>query len=123
MSKKIPAGDGNGRSILSDDPLLRRLHGEGIGRDILVFGDLILDCGDKEVLLTHQEAKILELFLRHPAGRVFTRKEIYEYAWGSGHPVGEKAVNVHISNLRKKLKEVCGSDCIETVWGVGFRIM
>ncbi len=97
MSKKIPAGDGNGRSILSDDPLLRRLHGEGIGRDILVFGDLILDAdhltvasGDKEVLLTHQEAKILELFLRHPAGRVFTRKEIYEYAWGSGHPVGEK---------------------------------
>lgn len=71
--------------------------------------------------LTKQEFKILELLLSNPE-RAFTKQNIYDYAWEE-HYIGEdKTINVHVSNIRKKLKAVSEVEYIETVWGIGFRL-
>lgn len=71
--------------------------------------------------LTRQEFKILELLLLHP-GKVFSKQDIYDYAWDDIYLGEDKTINVHISNIRKKLKAVTDEEYIETVWGIGFRL-
>lgn len=75
----------------------------------------------QELDLTRQEFRILELLLSHP-DRVFTKQDIYDYAWDDLYMGEDKTINVHISNIRKKLKALSDQDYIETVWGVGFRL-
>lgn len=109
---------------------MRRLSEEETNKNSLRYKDLLLDpdhytvtvCG-REVSLTRQEFKILELMLKSPPGRVFSKKKFYEQAWETVYLGEDKTINVHISNIRKKLKEVSGADYIETVWGVGFRLL
>ena len=71
----------------------------------------------KDVALTHLEFEILLLFLKN-IGRVFTRDDILNLAWGYDFVGDEKGVNFHIMNLRRKLDV----DYIETVRGVGYKI-
>ncbi len=75
----------------------------------------------KPLSLTRQEFRILELLLSHP-DRVFSKQEIYDYAWEDIYLGEDKTINVHISNIRKKLKAVTEQEYIETVWGIGFRL-
>ena len=77
-------------------------------------------CG-KPVELTRQEFKILELLLKYP-NKVFSKQDIYDYAWDDIYIGEDKTINVHISNIRKKLKTVTEDEYIETVWGIGFRL-
>lgn len=71
--------------------------------------------------LTRQEFSILELFLTNPA-RVFSKEDIFEYAW-EDYYVGEtKTLDVHISNIRKKIRKITPEEYIETVWGIGYRL-
>ena len=71
--------------------------------------------------ITKQEFAILELLLEHPK-QVFSKEEIFEYAWDE-HYMGEtKTLDVHISNIRKKIKQVTSDEYIETVWGIGYRL-
>lgn len=77
-------------------------------------------CG-KPVELTRQEFKILELLLKYP-NKVFSKQDIYDYAWDDIYIGEDKTINVHISNIRKKLKAVTEAEYIETVWGIGFRL-
>ena len=72
---------------------------------------------DRVILLTRHEYKIVELLMSHPK-QAFTKKEIYEYAWEDFYAADDKTINVHISNIRNKCKE----DCIETIWGIGFKL-
>ncbi|WP_416199140.1 MAG: DNA-binding response regulator, OmpR family, contains REC and winged-helix (WHTH) domain [Sporanaerobacter sp.] len=74
-----------------------------------------------EVDLTPQEFKILELLLSFP-NRVFSKQDIYDFAWDEYFEGEDKTVNVHISNIRKKFKEYSDEEYIETVWGIGFRL-
>ena len=71
--------------------------------------------------ITRQEFSILELFLRHPK-KVFSKEEIFEYAWEEPYMGETKTLDVHISNIRKKIKEVTEKEYIETVWGIGYRL-
>ncbi len=73
------------------------------------------------VPLTRHEFLILELLMGSP-GRVFTKQMIYEYAWGEEYLAEDKTINVHISNIRSKLKESGTDTYIRTVWGVGFKL-
>lgn len=73
------------------------------------------------VELTRHEFKILELLARHPK-RVFTKQMIYEYAWEEEYFVEDKTINVHISNIRSKLKQSGTEEYIQTVWGMGFKL-
>lgn len=74
-----------------------------------------------EIMLTKQEFKIMELLLSHPQ-RVFSKQDIYNYAWDDIYMGEDKTINVHISNIRKKIKTITDTEYIETVWGIGFRL-
>lgn len=94
----------------------------------LTYKDLVLTpetfsltCQGRPVELTRQEFRILELLLSHP-GRVFSKQAIYDYAWDEMYLGEDKTINVHISNIRKKLRAISPAEYIETVWGVGFRL-
>ena len=54
--------------------------------------------------------------------KVFSKQEIYDYAWDDFYIVEDKTINLHISNLRRKIKSYSENEYIETVWGVGFRL-
>ena len=54
--------------------------------------------------------------------KVFTRQEIYEQVWQQDYFVEDKTINVHISNLRAKLRAAGADEGIETVWGIGFKL-
>ena len=100
----------------------------GIERD-LSFKDMVLNRDTFQVRIdgrilpkiTKQEFAILELLLRNPK-QVFSKEDIFEYAWDE-HYMGEtKTLDVHISNIRKKIKQVTSDEYIETVWGIGYRL-
>ncbi len=74
-----------------------------------------------EISLTRQEFKILELFLLYPT-KVFSKQDIFEYAWDEYYIGEDKTINVHISNIRTKLKKYSEEEYIDTVWGIGFRL-
>lgn len=95
---------------------------------IMEFNNLKYDMQKKQVSIdgknipfTVHELKIIELLLRHP-GRVFSKNEIYEYAWDDYYIGEDKTINVHISNIRQKIKKVTDTEYIETVWGLGFKL-
>lgn len=75
--------------------------------------------GGKPVDLTANEFTILEMFLK-AQGRVFTREAIIKNLHGDGYPVTDRAIDVSIVNLRKKLGKK--SALIETVRGVGYKM-
>ncbi|MBR2751080.1 MAG: response regulator transcription factor [Clostridiales bacterium] len=76
---------------------------------------------NNEVQLTKREFQILELLVAHPK-RVFTKQDIYDCAWNEIYIGEDKTINVHISNIRKKLKEFTDTEFIETVWGIGYKL-
>ena len=95
---------------------------------IIEFNNLKDDIHKKQVTidwqslaLTVHELKIMELLLHHP-GRVFSKNEIYEYAWDDYYIGEDKTINVHISNIRQKIKKITDTEYIETVWGLGFKL-
>ena len=71
--------------------------------------------------ITRQEFSILELLLKHPK-KVFSKEEIFEYAWEEAYMGETKTLDVHISNMRKKIKSVTSKEYIETIWGIGYRL-
>lgn len=73
------------------------------------------------VELTLHEFRILELLMKHPK-KVFTKQLIYEYAWEEDYFAEDKTINVHISNIRSKLKPSQTDSYIQTVWGMGFKL-
>ena len=73
------------------------------------------------IVLTRHEFLILELLIRNPR-RVFSKQMIYEYAWGEDYLAEDKTINVHISNIRAKLKASGTDSYIQTVWGMGFKL-
>lgn len=75
----------------------------------------------ERVDLTRHEFLIMELLIRNPK-RVFTKQMIYEYAWGEEYLAEDKTINVHISNIRAKLKKSGTDSYVQTVWGMGFKL-
>jgi two-component system response regulator ResD len=67
--------------------------------------------------LTRREFDLLAAFLERP-GRVFTREQLLESAWGTTY-LSEKTVDVHIAGLRRKLR---GAVTITPLRGVGYRL-
>ena len=77
---------------------------------------------DRELeTITKQEFAILELLLRYPK-KVFSKEEIFEYAWEEPYMGETKTLDVHVSDIRKKIKKVSEREYIETVWGIGYRL-
>ena len=81
------------------------------------FHEVLID--GKPATLTANEFSILDLFMSSP-GRVFSRDVIITALHGDGYPVTDRAVDVSIVNLRKKLGDKAAY--IETVRGVGYKM-
>lgn len=81
----------------------------------------MLTAAGEPVKLTRLEYNIVEALVRRPK-KVYTKRELYEAAWNEDCFIEEKAINVHISNIRGKLKASGTDSYIETVWGIGFKL-
>lgn len=73
------------------------------------------------VHLTKTEYAILKLLLQHPT-QVITKDMMLEKISADTPDCVESSLKVHISNLRRKLRAAGAGDCIESVWGVGFKL-
>ena len=67
------------------------------------------------------ELGIITLLMKYPK-KVFTKQEIFESVWNQDYFVEDKTINVHISNIRSKLKDTATDAYIQTVWGIGFKL-
>lgn len=83
--------------------------------------EMSAEIGGNTLSFTKQEYKILQMLMENP-NRAFTKQDIYDYAWDDIYIGEDKTINMHISNIRKKLKAVTDEEYIETVWGIGFKL-
>lgn len=83
--------------------------------------EMILTAAGQPVELTAHEFKIVELMVRRPK-KVFTKQQIYEAVWQEDCAIEDKTINVHISNIRAKLRPSGTDSYIQTVWGIGFKL-
>ena len=104
----IQKGQGSGRLEFRDMVLIRSTFEVSIGGRVLPK-------------ITKQEFAILELLLKNPK-QVFSKEDIFEYAWDEPYMGETKTLDVHISNIRKKIKTVTPDEYIETIWGIGYRL-
>lgn len=97
---------------------------------IQVYKDIVLDenskrvtVSGKELSLTAKEYRLLHLFLNNKQ-KIFTKENIYESIWGADLLGDENTVHVHMSHLRTKLEKINPNETyIETIWGMGYRLM
>jgi two-component system, OmpR family, response regulator len=115
--------------------ILRRMRGRGSDADAgrksspdvtLRHGSVLLDLarhachvGERELVLTVTEFALFRALLEAP-GRVFSRAQLVEHAYGAGHYITDRTVDSHIRRLRQKL--AAEADLVETVYGVGYRL-
>ena len=99
------------------------------GGDTLQVGNLTLNTatfqltkGDRSILLTPMEYKILALLMRSP-GRIFTKIQLYEGAIGTYFEGDDNTMMVHISKLREKIEDDPKNPSrIITVRGLGYKL-
>lgn len=111
---------------------MRRYYDLGAGNikeetEVLKAMDLELDTdkclltkGGEPIELTSVEYKMMEMFMKNP-GKVFTKQQLYEYAWGDDFFASDNNIMVAISKLRTKLDEDA-SKYIKTMRGLGYRL-
>jgi DNA-binding response OmpR family regulator len=120
------------------DELLRRIKAvlrrygpaEAQADALLKYKDIVLNSETVEVTvsgrpisLTKHEYLILQLLMSNPK-KVFSKNNIYTSVWDEEFMGEDNAVNVHISNLRTKLAAVNREEkYIQTVWGIGFKML
>lgn len=104
--------------------MLRRPRAAAGQREVLTVGDILLDharhevrASERSIDLTATEFRILATLMA-ARGRVLTREQLIDSALGQGAAVTNRAMDVHIAALRKKLGDA--ADYIHTVRGVGY---
>ena len=112
--RAIGEGSAAGSSV-GDGGVLRR------GRWAVDRAARTLSIDGEELALTRTEYAIAELLAERP-GRVFTKQELFERAWGEPYVAQESTVSAHVSNLRAKLKPTGTDGYLQTVWGMGFKL-
>lgn len=81
----------------------------------------LVQVSGQPVRLTRTEYAILKLLMQNPS-QVVTKSVLLDRICEDTPDCMENSLKVHISNLRRKLKEVTGKDYIEAVWGIGFKM-
>ena len=111
--------------VLRIDAVLRRTRG---AQPVLSFKDMTLDKDSKRVFVRGQEVSctameyaILETMLSSP-NKIFSKRNLFESVTGDEYVSDENTMNVHISNLRKKIGRLTEEVYIETVYGMGYRL-
>jgi DNA-binding response OmpR family regulator len=77
--------------------------------------------GETEVTLTPTEFKLLTALVREPR-RVFSREQLIQLALDNDSDALPRTIDVHVNNLRRKLKQANDGEPIGTVHGVGYRL-
>ncbi|MCR4584088.1 MAG: response regulator transcription factor [Lachnospiraceae bacterium] len=114
------------------EALLRRSEGGAYSREAgeerLAYRGFEYDLEKNEVRyrgtalkLTAKERALFLLFLKNPE-KTFTKANLYESVWEDEYLYEDNTINVHMSNLRSKLKNAGGTEVIETVWGIGYKL-
>ncbi len=106
---------------------LRNASAMGIA-SVLVFKELVMDTAAHTVhvngvpvKLTKTEYALLKQLLLNPS-QVVTKSRLLDLVSLETPDCVESSLKVHVSNLRKKLREADGKDYIEAVWGIGFKL-
>lgn len=96
--------------------------------EILTFEEIELDVDthivrikDTEIKLTRTEYAILKLLMQNPS-QVVSKSQLLDRISEDTPDCTESSLKTHISNLRKKLREVSGKEYVEAVWGIGFKM-
>lgn len=96
---------------------------------LLTFRDIKLNLDskrvyvkDNEITCTATEYAILELMLKNPK-TIFSKRRLYERVSGDTYLSDDNTMNVHISNLHKKIAKFTSGEYIETVYGMGYRLV
>ena len=108
---------------------LRRVQFQNNQTECLQYNNLTLDLEKNtaflngiELSLTAKEFGILELLMKYP-DKVFSKSNLFQSVWDTEYIAEDNTLNVHISNLRSKLKAICSdTEFIDTVWGIGYRL-
>jgi DNA-binding response OmpR family regulator len=101
----------NSSSTVREEMLLK------VGNVTLDLRTRKVEVGDRTIELPAREFTMAEVFFRHP-GQVMTRQQLLDLVWGYDYDPGSNIVDVYVGYLRKKL----GSELIETVRGMGYRL-
>lgn len=111
--------------LLRINAVLRRTEGT---KTVLTFRDMKLDLsskrvfiGDREMVCTAMEYAILELMLSNP-NKIFSKRNLFESVTGDDYMSDENTMNVHMSNLRKKIAQITQDPYIKTVYCMGYRL-
>lgn len=108
---------------------LRRASLSADKAEVLEYNGLRIDVNNNvasldgtELSLTAKEFAILQMLIQYP-DKVFSKANLFESIWKEEYLTEDNALNVHVSNLRAKLKNVCpDKEFIDTVWGIGYRL-
>src|SRR6266849_2871482 len=107
--------------------VLRRYSAGKAPEKVLQVGDLKIDperhevsIGERRIELRPKEFKLLTTLARNP-GVVFDRERLLKLAWGYDYYGDSRTVDVHVTWLREKLRD--SSARIQTVWGVGYKLV
>ncbi|MBP5608807.1 MAG: response regulator transcription factor [Lachnospiraceae bacterium] len=113
--------------ILRIEAVLRR-SGGAKARSGLQYKDMNLDkesarvfIGEQELSCTQMEYSILEIMLANP-NKVFSKRNLFESITGEEYISEDNTMNVHMSNLRKKIAKITDEPYIDTVYGMGYRL-
>ena len=117
------------KELLARIAVALRKSSENRNTGKLIFDDIVLDktlykvfVDGKYVKLTKTEYAILKLLMENPT-QVITKSIMLDRISEDTPDCVESSLKVHISNLRKKLKDAGGKNYIEAVWGIGFKMI
>ena len=113
--------------ILRIEAVLRRSGGTK-AQSGLQYKDMKLDkesarvfIAEQELSCTQMEYSILETMLANP-NKVFSKRNLFESITGEEYLSEDNTMNVHMSNLRKKIAKITDEPYIDTVYGMGYRL-
>ena len=85
------------------------------------INSIVNDENNVEIHLTRTEYAIIKLLMSNQ-NKVVTKSNMLDEIAADTPDCTENSLKQHVSNLRKKLRDIIGEDCIEAVWGIGFKL-
>lgn len=115
--------------LLARIQALQRRRTPAYSENKLQVSGLVMDLTTREVTyqgipveLTPREYRILEVFLRRP-GQIIPRERLAEQVWDEPWDVQDNTIDVHVKNLRRKIEPFLGSRILQTVRGIGYKLV
>ena len=105
-----------------------RKNSDAKEKDVLRYHEITLSNDTRTVKVNHTDVKltrteyaILKLLMQNP-GQVLAKSVLLDRISADTPDCTENSLKTHVSKLRGKLRSATGRDCVEAVWGIGFRL-